>query len=147
MTLQRKQVIVRMPPELHATVKAVARRLSLSVNDYILARVGADATERAGAGAVTDRIDALEIALESAIGERDDRLGEALEGLIERIGAAGAGGNPAPAGVTVADLQRLSRSIESVIKHETTAVQRALFAAITKNQKPTAAARSAAPTL
>lgn len=116
MTATRKQVIVRMPLELHATVKTIARRLGLSVNDYIVARVGADATERAGAAAVTDRIDALEAALGAALAERDDRIAEALDAVTGRLEAAIRSAVDGEHERTVKNLQTVHRSLAAIVR-------------------------------
>lgn len=115
-------------------IALAASRLGLTVNDYLLALALGDDKDRAGISTLTARIDALETALTAALVDRDERLSEALDGLAERMTTAAhtdadalndriaetvrtAIGGPT-SGVTVATLQRLSRSIETVIQRE-----------------------------
>lgn len=139
-TQKRKRLTVRVDAGALALIRDVADRLGVPVGAYIVTRAVADAEKQSAMAALGARMDALETALTTALEERDEHLAEALDALAERIGDGP--GTPS-SGVTVADLQRLSHAIESIVKHETGAVQRSLFAAITKTKNPAAASTPA----
>ena len=77
----RKKITVRLAAGELEEIRSVARRLGMTVNDFVLAQALLQARGGTTLDRITERMDALETSLAGALDARDETLLQAIEGL------------------------------------------------------------------
>jgi len=81
MAATRKKFTVRMTAGELEEIRAIARRLGMTVNDFVLAQALLQARGGSTLDRVTERIDALESSLATALDTRNEAIQQAIDGL------------------------------------------------------------------
>lgn len=81
MAAARKKFTVRMTAGELEEIRVIARRLGMTVNDFMLAQALLQARSGSTLDRITERMDALESSLANALDARDETLLQAIEGL------------------------------------------------------------------
>jgi len=77
----RKKITVRLGADELEEIRSMARRLGMTVNDFVLAQALLQARGGTTLDRITERMDALESSLANALDARDETLLQAIEGL------------------------------------------------------------------
>ena len=81
MAAARKKFTVRMTTGELEEIRAIARRLGMSINDFMLAQALLQARGGSTLDRVTERMDALESSLATALDARNESIQQAIDGL------------------------------------------------------------------
>ena len=81
MAAARKKFTVRMTASELEEIRAIARRLGMTINDFVLAQALLQARGGSTLDRITERMDALESSLVSALDARNEVMQGAIDGL------------------------------------------------------------------
>lgn len=101
------RVTLRMDRRLHATAKGIAARMGVSLNDYVSARVAADAHDRLE----VDELATLRDGVASALARLDARFSESVSALGDQLANALRAALDEQRASTKADLHEINRAL------------------------------------